>query len=640
MISDIRKSSGATHPPVPDVAGELALRKTRLGEISGTLGQGVMVSADDSLSRVLSLFEADANLVGVLMYRGREFAGVLSRGAMYATLSRAFQRELYLSRPVGLFHEEQVMEMQETLDETMPLHTAVSHLIDRPLNKRYEPAVVRGADGRLSLLDVRDLIGQQCGQLQKAIRVVEQQHDEAYRAARVDRLTGLANRKAALERLESSQVGDHEVAVLFMDFDRFKLVNDSLGHDAGDELLVSIANRMAGVLAEWEGVSTRMAFAGRTVATMPISGASRIEAVRLGGDEFVVIVDPVAQPDEPAKIAERLLTALRRPHEVFGKAMTSTPSIGCTSSVISGRQAATLLRDADTAMYRAKEDGRNRLVVFESSMHQATARRAQVEAALRESLDRRELTLHYQPIIEVESGRLKGFECLCRWEHPELGKIAPIEFIPLAEEAGLIDRLGRQCLEEAARQLAVWRDQGVATPGLYLSVNVSKRQLLVPDMIEHLERTLTAAGLPRSALALEITETALGDSRVPIRPVLVALRRLGYRLMIDDFGTGTSSLTSLHDVPADVLKIDRGFILHMQRDHSYTAIVDAVVNLARNLHLEVIAEGIEEPGQFSQVQSLGCHAVQGYLFSPPLSASDAESLLRRGGECTRQWSAA
>jgi EAL domain-containing protein (putative c-di-GMP-specific phosphodiesterase class I) len=335
----------------------------------------------------------------------------------------------------------------------------------------------------------------------------------------------------------------------------------------------------------------------------------------------------VADAAEPQRVADLLLEALRQPHKIMQQLLTSTPSIGMTTSGVSGGDRAKLLRDADTAMYRAKSDGRNRVVVFEASMHQAAARRTEVEAALRLALREKRLTLHYQPIIAVESGEVVGFEALCRWDDPHLGRVGPGEFIPIAEEAGLIDQLGRQGLERAAGQLAAWRSDGLVGSETYISVNVSKRQLLMPDMIDHLELTVAAADLPRALLKLEITETALGDARTPIKPILVQLRRLGYRLMIDDFGTGTSSLTSLHDVPADVLKIDRGFILQMQRMHSYTAIINAVIQLASNLNLEVIAEGVEEAAQFAQIQALGCHSVQGYLFSAALPPEEVPAFL-------------
>lgn len=591
------------------------------------------VQIREPLDQVMKRFEQSPELFGVLLYDGDRFVGPLARATIYTQLAKAFQRDLYLYRPVGLFYEYQATEPAEILSADLSLTEAIERVIERPASRRYDPVVVEFEDGSLCLIDVRDLIGQQCGQLTHAINEVENQRREAYWAARHDRLTGLPNRKYALERLESAQISEQERALLFLDFDRFKLINDSLGHDAGDELLVSIARRMENILAPYEsidlpGVKDTEEAAGPCCSID--SPNARVTPIRLGGDEFLVIVDPIRDHEEPKRIAEALLRTMGEPHLIKQQSVTSTPSIGVTCSSISGADAHTLIRDADTAMYHAKSEGRNCYCVFEAAMHAATARKAEVEVALRGAIQNRELELHYQPIIETDTGRLKGFESLCRWHHEQLGRVTPGEFIPIAEDAGLIDQVGRQCLELAAEQLASWRSQGLVDPNLYISVNVSKRQLLVPDMIDHLERVMANADLPCSSICLEITETALGDNRVPVTPILKKLRRLGYRLFIDDFGTGTSSLTSLHDVPADVLKIDRGFILQMQRDLSYTAIVDAVINLARNLKMTVIAEGIEESAQFMQVQTLGCDAVQGYLFSAPLPADKATALLAEG----------
>ena len=627
------QANGAAHEAdtsEPGGAG-FRLRMTWLREACRDCCIEQCVQIDTPLAEVMELFEKSSELFGVLLYRGDRFVGPLARGTVFARLSRAYQRDLYLRRPVGVFYEDHRGPADEVLSSELTLTQAIEKLIARPAVHRYDPAVVRDGD-RLCLIDVRDLIGQQCGQLTLAIGEVEHQRREAYRAARHDRLTGLPNRKYALERLESAQIGEGERAVLFLDFDRFKLINDSLGHDAGDDLLISIARRMEDTLAGFEQVPPVSACRPDTGCTPATTDppSRRLTPVRLGGDEFLVIIEPVQDPREPERVAEALLDTMRRSHTVKQQKVTSTPSIGVTTSRISGPDATTLIRDADTAMYHAKSEGRNCFSVFESAMHAATARKAEIEVALRQTLRNRGLELHYQPIIETDTGRLRGFESLCRWTHARLGRVTPGEFIPIAEDSGLIDAMGRQCLEMAATQLAAWRREGLAKPGMYISINVSKRQLLVPDMVEHLERTVAQADLPRSSICLEITETALSDTRVPVKPVLVQLRRLGYRLFIDDFGTGTSSLTSLHDVPADVLKIDRGFILQMQRDLSYTAIVDAVINLARNLKMSVIAEGIEESAQFMQVQTLGCDAVQGYLFSEPLPPEKAGALLAEG----------
>jgi predicted signal transduction protein with EAL and GGDEF domain len=598
----------------------------RLESLCHSFSNDAIVPAEEPLRQTVARFERDHELVGVLIYDGERLIGPLARGTVFAKLSRAYSRDLYMGKPVSVFQQEQVDEPLDVLPAEMALNDAIAWVIARPSRKRYDPVLVERRARGPSLIDVRDLIGHQCGQLTKAIHEVEHQRREAYHAARHDRLTGLPNRKYALERLESAKVGGQECALLFLDFDQFKLVNDSLGHDAGDDMLVSIARRLEGLLTAFDRPPLQLADDQAGAAVTPFANR-RITPVRLGGDEFLLILDPLSDPDEPVRLAEAVLEAMRRPHHIMHQSITSTPSIGVTSSRISGTDANALIRDADTAMYQAKSQGRNCIARFESQMHDTTARKMEVDAALRESLAERAFDLYYQPIVEVDTGQLKGFESLCRWDHPRLGRVSPGEFIPIAEDSGLIDALGRQCLEAAADQVKRWLASGLIDADLYVSVNVSKRQLLAPDMVDHLEHTVADAGLDRTSICLEITETSLSDNRVSVRPVLERLRGLGYRLFIDDFGTGTSSLTSLHDVPADVLKIDRAFILQMQRDLSYTAIVDAVINLARNLDMTVIAEGIEETAQFMQVQALGCDAVQGYLFSKPLPAAEAEALL-------------
>ena len=411
-------------------------------------------------------------------------------------------------------------------------------------------------------------------------------------AAFYDPLTGLPNRALFKDRLEVAfaRAKGREAAhfaVLFLDLDRFKLVNDSLGHRAGDELLVQIARRLE---------SCRRA--GDTVA-------------RLGGDEFTLLVEGITTDEEAIAVSERVHRALAPPYLIEGHEVFAGASIGIALGGPSTERVEHLLRDADTAMYRAKVRG-SRHAVFDSSMHERAMAQLRIENELRRALERGEMRVHYQPIVELGSRRTVGVEALVRWEHRERGLVPPSEFVPLAEETGLVVPLGRWVLDEACRALA-------ALPGhITLSVNLSGRQLLQPEFCAELKEMLARCRIEPSRLRLELTESMLIGNGAAARAALTQLRGTGVRLCIDDFGTGYSSLSYLHELPIESLKIDRSFVGAMGDDERKIKIVQSILVLGKSLGIDVVAEGVETAQQADLLGRLGCERAQGYFFARPL----------------------
>jgi diguanylate cyclase (GGDEF)-like protein len=394
-------------------------------------------------------------------------------------------------------------------------------------------------------------------------------------------------------------------AVLFADLDRFKVVNDSLGHHVGDRLLIAVARRLESTLRP-----------GDTVA-------------RLGGDEFTILLDDVCDAREATVIAERMLQTLSEPFHLDGRELVVAASIGIALAD-SDAAPADIMRDADVAMYRAKADGKGRHAVFDARMHERVMARLDMETDLRHAIEADALEVFYQPIVQAQTGRLVGFEALVRWAREDGGHVEPAEFVPIAEETGLIVALGRRVLETACRTLAEWR----ALPGgegLTVGVNVSHRQLSEPSFPAELESVLAQTGLDPRALRLEVREHDLSrDSETTRRTLSHVLHTLGVRWQIDDFGTGASSLRLLHRFPGDAVKIFGPLVSGMGHDGGSFEIVKAIVELAHNLGLEVVAEGVETAGQLEHLRVLGCEFAQGFHVSAPLAARDARALLAQG----------
>ena len=450
-------------------------------------------------------------------------------------------------------------------------------------------------------------------QLQTASRDVTDQvrmrrqleHDACH-----DSLTGLPNRKHLLDRLEIAlqrvrQGHDRHFALLFLDIDHFKVVNDSLGHLIGDELLMEVASRLQTVLRPTD------------------------LAVRLGGDEFVVLIENIGHFELAQAMAERILKALRQPFQLSSHQMFATVSLGLVMGNASYQSASDLIRDADTAMYRAKAQGRDGYEVFDSAMHDRAIARLTLETELRRALldHPEEFVLYYQPIVDLPTTEVKGFEALVRWHHPQRGLISPGHFIPVAEETGLIVPLSYWLLELACGQMKAWQSTYSHALGLTVSVNLSAMQLHSVDLLDRVDEVLLKTGLSPRSLALEITESMLIDNIDDTIGVLNSLRQRGIALSIDDFGTGYSSLSYLHRFPITSLKIDQSFVSQMATSPRHEKIVHTIINLARQMGFRAIAEGIETPQQVATLRRLGCGYGQGYWFGRPQTKADIETWL-------------
>lgn len=422
-----------------------------------------------------------------------------------------------------------------------------------------------------------------------------------------DALTGLPNRALFMERLRHALARGRRqgtmVGVIFLDLDNFKFVNDSLGHGAGDHLLVAVAERLNACIR-----------AGDTVA-------------RLGGDEFTVLLEDLADDGQLLGLAERITQVLHTPILVGGREIVTTGSLGIAASLGDLRLPDELLREADTAMYRAKTTGKARSIVFDRSMNAQALDRLNLEMDLRRALEMGEFRVYYQPIISLASGAVSEVEALVRWEHPERGLIPPIHFIPLAEEIGLIVPLGLWVLREACRQTREWNEGSDRRPPLTVSVNVSARQLKMPDFVAQVVQVLSETGFDTACLKLEITESVMMQETDVTIGKLHALKALGIRLAVDDFGTGYSSMAYLSSLPIDTLKIDRAFVGKMSQHTEDAAIVRAIVMLAKTLNLRITSEGIETVEQLTQLRALECDLGQGYHFSRPLPADQLQAFL-------------
>jgi diguanylate cyclase (GGDEF)-like protein/PAS domain S-box-containing protein len=428
-----------------------------------------------------------------------------------------------------------------------------------------------------------------------------------------DALTGLPNRLSFIDALNDAlrrgTVSRSPVGVVFLDLDHFKLINDSMGHHAGDELLQAVAPRLRTHLRPGDVVA------------------------RFGGDEFGVLVDRLADEDEAVAIGDRVIGAFAEPYVLGGAEHFITASVGIAVARPAGREAIDaelLIRDADAAMYRAKERGRSRCELFDAEMRARATHRLEIERELRHALERDELELRYQPVVALDSGEITGLEALVRWRHPERGLLDPGEFVSVAEDSGLIEPIGAWVQEAACRQAVQWHERRPDARPFDIAVNLSARQAAHRDLPASIAEVLTRTGLDPVHLRLEITESVLVEESATAIATLEALSEIGVRLVLDDFGTGYSSLAYLNRFPFDALKIDRSFIDALGIEQERTAIVEAIIGMARALSLDVIAEGVESEVQLSELRRLGCDYAQGYLFSRALPPEKMEGLLRDG----------
>lgn len=472
--------------------------------------------------------------------------------------------------------------------------------------------VLARIQNQLAMITAQQTIYQLNAQLEGRVKERTQQLETANsqlsKLAFRDPLTWLPNRALLMERLQEAlnqqQANpDDQFAVFYLDCDRFKPVNDSLGHQAGDELLIAISERLNSVLRQEDFLA------------------------RLGGDEFVILLGKLEDARYATQVADRIIKSFAIPFYVREKDIFVSFSIGIVLECANYWNPEELLRDADTAMYQAKALGKDQYQIFESSMYQAACHRLQIETDLRQSIQRGEMALYYQPIVELETGNVVGMEALIRWHHPTQGLIPPDRFIPIAEETGFILKLGQWALREACKHLRHWQNQGIVTSAFSVSVNVSACQFSQPDFVKQLDEILAETQLAPQCLKLEITETVIMQDIPSVTDNISNLQQRSIQLSIDDFGTGYSSLSYLHSFSVENLKIDRSFINRLHKKKSNFGLVTAIVQIGKAMKMNLIAEGIETSEQLAQLKFLGCQFGQGYLFSKPLPSEEMVALL-------------
>ncbi len=518
-----------------------------------------------------------------------------------------YQEHELSSRPDEWFKRVHPEDIERVQSEIM------SHLLGLSPQFQSEHRV-RRADGSyrwmlsrgLAVMDSNRYVYRMTGSLTD-VTEQKQAEKQLLHNAFHDGLTGLPNRALFMDRLKHSlaevKKGEgYAFGVLFLDLDRFKVVNDSLGHQIGDQLLVATARRLEACLRPGDIVA------------------------RLGGDEFAVILDHVRHVSDAIQAAERIRERLATPFNLSGHEVFISASIGIALNQTASEQPDEIVRNADTAMYRAKDQGRGCFELFDKGMHARNAALSQLETGLRRALARGEFRVHYQPIISLETWRINGFEALLRWEHPEHGYISPLKFIPVAEESGLIIEIGQWVLREACQQLRVWQEQFPSDPPLSISVNLSGKQFSQPDLIECISQILKETGLDAGSLKMEITESAIIENIDAAAMMLKRIKALGIRLSLDDFGTGYSSLSYLHRFPIDTLKIDRSFVSRINLPKN-AEIVKTILTLAGNLGMDVVAEGVETREQVLQLTGMNCEYVQGYLLSKPIDGRAMRELI-------------
>ncbi|HEU4781583.1 MAG TPA: EAL domain-containing protein [Steroidobacteraceae bacterium] len=480
------------------------------------------------------------------------------------------------------------------------------------LKKPFEPIeVLQCASALTRKWQAERIVRRQIQSLEHLVAVrtlgLEAANHQLRHLATHDALTGLPNRVLLDDRLDQAIVhaerDQQQFAVLLLDLDRFKFINDSLGHRAGDELLNQVARRLQSVVRKADTVA------------------------RIGGDEFVLVLGAAAARSDAERVAREAIDALKGPIRISGVDLHTSTSIGIAFYPVDGRSAENLIAHADAAMYCAKQRGRNNLQFFEPGMDTATRDRVKLESDLHTAIAEHQFVLHYQPKVDTATDYFHSAEALIRWQHPELGTIMPEDFIPLAEECGLINAIGEWVLREACRQCKAWQHEGL--PPLRVAVNVSASQFRQGNLLALIHDAVSNAGLNPHCLELELTESAVMQNPEESAAILEKLSNMGVQVSVDDFGTGYSSMSYLRRFPIDKLKIDRGFVKDLMTRADDASIVQAIISLAHSLRLKVVAEGVETLEQLDSLKSMGCDQYQGFHFSPPLPAVDFASLLRR-----------
>lgn len=558
------------------------------------------LKADDETKEIPVIFisaldavwdKVKAFTVGGVDYISKPFQGkeVLARVENQLTIAR-----LRLS----LQEQNLCLQREISVSEAAVRHRQQAETEVRQLNAQLEQRVLQRTTQLLAANQ----------KLEKEIVERKKAQEQLMHMALHDALTSLPNRTFFINRLRvalkcAKQQPDYKFAVLFLDCDRFKVVNDSLGHLAGDQLLIEVAQRLKSCLNPTYTLA------------------------RLGGDEFTILLEDIADLSTCTTTVEQLQQALTLPFYLGKQQVFINASIGIVLGTADYEQPEHLLRDADTAMYRAKELGKGRYQVFDTGMHDRALARLVLETDLRRAIERQEFVVYYQPLVSLTTGRIAGFEALLRWRHPERGFVSPLEFIPIAEETRLIEPLGAWVLQEACRQMHSWQHQFTAQLPLAISVNLSVKQFWQPNLLEQIDKILAQTQLYSHTLKLEITESALLENDESALGILQQLKSRQIQLLLDDFGTGYSSLSYLHRFPVDALKIDQSFVNRLSETGENVEIVQAIVTLARSLGMSAIAEGVETEHQLAQLRAMNCDFGQGYFFSKPLDSESAGAML-------------
>ena len=499
--------------------------------------------------------------------------------------------------------------LNEVFDKVKAFEVGAVDYISKPF--QFEEVLVR-VQNQMALKSAQREILKLNTELEEKVKERTQQLEFAnarlLKMALYDSLTGLPNRALFLERLEQAlnrakADSVYQFAVLFLDCDRFKVVNDSLGHLVGDELLIAVARRLEASLSQKDTLS------------------------RLGGDEFAILLTDIQDFNYTTFVADGILESLSFPFQLQGHEVFISASIGIALGNSSVHQPEHLLRDADTAMYRAKALGKGQYHIFAPAMHDAALQLLHLESNLRKAINQQEFIVHYQPIIDLSDGKIAGFEALVRWQHPQYGMISPQSFIPIAEETGLIIPIDRWVLQQACHQLRLWQKEKLTDYPLFISVNLSARQFAQLDLIDQIDQILTETQLNPQCLKLEITESAIMDNVNFAAVILQKLRERSIGVSIDDFGTGYSSLSYMHSFPVSSLKIDRSFVQRLDGNPENLGLIPAIISIAKTMGMSAIAEGIETTQQLNQLKTLGCDFGQGYLFSKPVEAQRATELI-------------
>jgi diguanylate cyclase (GGDEF)-like protein len=577
---------------LPDPANPCGTGPVEPGCCAGALLHDIApVPPDTRVLQVLERFTAEPGLIAIPVVRNGSPLGLVNRKHLIESFARPYTRELFGRKPVADFMDPEplVVDARTDVDDLSRM------IVESDIHYMYDGFIVV-RDGRYAGMGTSH-------DLMRAITERKQHH--LYRLAHYDPLTDLPNRLLFMDRLQQalSQAARHEtlLGVMLLDFDRFKAINDHFGHSAGDLLLQSLGRRIAGCVRD-----------GDTVA-------------RLGGDEFTVLLAEMRQMDHAALVAQKILDALREPFILNGHEVVITTSIGI-AFYPHDRDSETLLKHADTAMYKAKEDGGNSYSYYTMEMGSADLRRLSLESQLRRAVERDELELFYQPQADLARGTIVGAEALLRWHHPEYGLLGPDQFIPLAEETGLIVPIGEWVLHRACAQNRLWQEAGLSP--VRVSVNVSGRQFRHGRLLDVVCHALEDSHLDSRYLEIELTEGILMQDTAASLQLLHTLNTMGIVVAIDDFGTGYSSLSYLKRFPIDQIKIDRSFVRDLAIDPDDAAIVTAIIALAHNLGIRAIAEGVETAAQLAFLRRQGCDALQGYCLSPPLPARVLADFLR------------